>query len=140
MSTPSPRSPWLVPLIVLVTASVALGIGFMVVRHDNLVTSNSRFNTVQTACEDWADSTSNASTDGVRCSGMVSWMRHRMGGTMMGSDPWEGPQQMRDACHRWARGDAEEARGWTVKSCDDMVRWMDEHAADGWDDWMMHGR
>lgn len=123
-------------------AAVALGAGFAIARNDDAVTPSvvSQLTHVQTRCEEWAASSRTETPEDAWCSGMVSWMRDRMSGAMMGSGMWDGPDGLRDSCRLWAGENPRDAGNSAASRCDDMVEWMDGHATDGWGTWMMHDR
>ncbi|MBA2639394.1 MAG: hypothetical protein H0U77_05270 [Nocardioidaceae bacterium] len=57
---------------------------------------------------------------------------------------WDGPDQLREACHQWADENPEAAgspvAGSAAAGCDDMVKWMDGHMMNGWGSSMMDDR
>ena len=112
-TTPAPQPPktrprrprWLLPVVGLVVAAAAVGVGvgIGIAGHDDTVAMSheSQLTTVQASCEEWMVAPATGKADDAWCSGMVSWMRDNSS-TVMGSRMWDGPDQLRDACHRWA--------------------------------------
>jgi hypothetical protein len=69
---------------------------------------------------------------------MIGWMSDHMDGHpgMLAS-----PQAMQATCQEWSSANpGSVSEGYRIAWCDDMVSWMQQHAAQwgSWNGWMMH--
>lgn len=140
-SARSGRRGWRLSVVLIVVATVAVGVGVAGRSHQDTTPTRSstvRLMSVQSGCDDWV-ATADSVPDGW-CSGMASWMGNRMRGPMMGTTRWADPDELRASCRQWVAENPDRSGRSTVPTCDYMVRWMRGHAAGKWGVWAMHSR
>lgn len=131
-------------LLVLV---VGIGIGatitaVVVARGDDSLSdrSTSQLSQVQASCRDWMSSPEEDVSDDQWCTDMFAWMSDQSGGSMMGSQMWQGSEQMNTSCREWVNEDHGDTGQTGQQRCDDMVGWMNSHMSSRGGNWMMDDR
>ncbi len=135
-----PRSrrwtPWVVALVAVLVVGVLTGV---LVSRGSDQAGSQQLSALQQACTQWRAVGSGQSTPAHWCTNMTDWMADHMGGH---PDNWASPAAMRTTCQEWSASDAAGvSEGNRIVWCDDMVAWMQRHAAQwgSWSGWMMHG-
>lgn len=143
--TPTHRSRWLVPLLLVaglgLVAAAATGVALTRGGDESAQDTAAQVSQVQDSCRGWMTS---AEADGLAddqwCTDMFAWMEGQSGGSMMGSMMWRGPEQMGAACRAWVEDSAVGPVLDDQRGCDGMVAWMDGHMSTRGGTWMMRGR
>jgi Tfp pilus assembly protein PilV len=131
-------TPWIIALAaVLVVVGVLAGV--LVSRNSVNQVSSQQLAELQQACSQWKVSSSDPATPSDWCTNMIGWMSDRMDDH---PGMWASPGAMQATCQEWSAADPGAAsEGYRIAWCDDMVSWMQQHAAHwgSWNGWMMHG-
>ena len=138
---PNERRSWTPWVIVLVAVLVVGGVltGVLLSRGSDNQVNSRQLAELQQACTQWKGSSSPSATPSDWCTNMSGWMSDRM---VDHPGMWASPQAMQTTCQEWSAahpGSASE--GNRIAWCNDMVSWMQQHAAQwgSWSSWMMHG-
>ena len=94
---------------------------------------------LQQSCTQWKGSSSGSAAPSDWCTDMSGWMSGRMDDHL---GMWASPEAMQTTCQEWSAANPGSAsEGYRIAWCNDMVSWMQQHAAQwgSWKGWMMHG-
>ena len=133
-------TPWIILAGILVAGGVVAGV--LLSGGSGNSTANAQLAEVEQACTQWAASGADQpAPPSDWCTNMRGWMSDRMDNY---SGMWASPTAMRATCQQWGAAASPSDSGNEANRaqwCDDMVSWMQQHAAQwgSWNGWMMHG-
>jgi Tfp pilus assembly protein PilV len=138
---PVKRRSWSQWIIVLIAVLVVSGVltGVLLSPGPSNQVSSQQLAELQQACTQWKASGLARATPSNWCTNMIGWMSDRMDDH---PGMWASPGAMQATCQEWSAADPGAAsEGYRIAWCDDMVSWMQQHAAHwgSWNGWMMHG-